>query len=107
MAHFIPEYSANLPKQKLALKDLFKKLHEVAAATGIYPLPGLRSRAHCAEDFWVADGNPEFAFIHLNFRIGPGRTDAEKFKLLTPYGMCYWNIWINFTRARASPCRLK
>ena len=78
MAHFILEYSANLDQEQLALAALFQKLHEAADASGLFPLSGIRSRAYCAENFRVAGGDPAWAFVHLNFRIGPGRTKAQQ-----------------------------
>ena len=80
MAHFILEYSANLDVKKLALSELFCKLHDEAFKTGLFPLAGMRSRAHRAEDYRVANGDPNFAFVHLNFRIGAGRTEEEKMR---------------------------
>lgn len=77
MAHFILEYSCNLPTQELRLDALFAKLHEAAVASGIFPLAGIRSRAHRCEEFRVADGKPGNAFAHLMVRLGPGRSAAE------------------------------
>ncbi len=83
MAHFILEYSTNINSNTLALRELFAKLHQTAASTGLFPQAGLRSRAHPCQDFFVADGRPEFAFVHLNFRIGSGRTEAEQLSAFT------------------------
>jgi len=83
MAHFILEYSANLAHEKLALAQLFAKLHQTAAATGLFPLAGLRSRAHRLDEYHVANGDPRFGFVHLNFRIGPGRSENEKTQVFT------------------------
>ena len=78
MAHFILEYSANLDSTALALNPLFEKLHRAALGTGLFPLAGIRSRAHRCEHFRVADGNPEYSFVHLQVKIGAGRTEEEK-----------------------------
>ncbi|MFK7730595.1 MAG: 5-carboxymethyl-2-hydroxymuconate isomerase [Pseudomonadales bacterium] len=85
MAHFVFEYSANLDKEALAVGALFSKLHETVAASGIFPMAGMRSRAYCANDYYVANGDPNHAFVHLNFKIGTGRSEQEQddaFKLV-------------------------
>ena len=64
MAHFIYEYSSNLPEDTLDLPELMAKMHAVAAETGIFPLSGMRSRAIRCNDFRVADGAPDKGFIN-------------------------------------------
>lgn len=78
MAHFILEYSANIDLQALALDKLFERMHQAAIDTGLFPLAGIRSRAHRCDDFRVADGNPEYVFVHLQVKIGAGRSEQEK-----------------------------
>lgn len=78
MAHFILEYSANLNEQELQLDTLFTALHDAVVDTGLFPSPGIRCRAHRCEDFRVANGKPENAFVHINFRLGPGRSDTDQ-----------------------------
>ena len=73
MAHFIYEYSANLPAAQLDLPGLMEKMHNAAAESGIFPLAGLRSRALRCEDFRVGDGNPENGFLNLSMKVGAGR----------------------------------
>lgn len=73
MAHFIYEYSANLPADVLDLPGLMEKMHDAAAASGIFPLAGMRSRAIRCEDFRVGDGNPENGFVNLSMKVGRGR----------------------------------
>ena len=73
MAHFIYEYSANLPAEQLDLPGLMEKMHKAADDSGIFPLAGLRSRAIRCEDFRVGDGNPENGFVNLSMKVGRGR----------------------------------
>lgn len=73
MAHFIYEYSANLPSEQLNLPALMEKMHAAAADSGVFPLAGLRSRAMRCEEFRVGDGNPENGFINLSMKVGRGR----------------------------------
>lgn len=76
MPHFIYDYSANLPEEVLDMPTLMETIHTVAAGTGKFPLPGMRSRAIRCEHFRVADGAPDKGFINLSVRIGKGR-DVE------------------------------
>ncbi len=76
MAHFIYEYSANLPADILDLPGLMEKMHALAAETGVFPLAGIRSRAIRCEDYRVADGAPDKGFINLSMKVGHGR-DTE------------------------------
>lgn len=73
MAHFIYEYSANLPAAGLDLPGLMEKMHTAAADSGIFPLEGLRSRAIRCEEFRIGDGNPEYGFVNLSMKVGRGR----------------------------------
>jgi 5-carboxymethyl-2-hydroxymuconate isomerase len=73
MAHFIYEYSANLSAQLLDLPGLMAKMHTAAAASGDFPLAGMRSRAIRCEEFRVGDGNPEHGFLNLSMKVGHGR----------------------------------
>ena len=92
MAHFIYEYSANLPEESLDLQGLMKKMHEKAAETDIFPMAGMRSRAMKCEDFRVADGDPAKGFLNLSMKVGRGRDEAIRMRaaemfwkiLLTP-----------------------
>jgi 5-carboxymethyl-2-hydroxymuconate isomerase len=70
--HFILEYSANL-EPELSVPELFEKLRSTALATGIFPLGGIRFRAVRCDDYLVADGAPENAFVHLTLKLGHGR----------------------------------
>ena len=78
MAHFVLEYSDNIDRDTLALDQLFKKLHDAAVATELFPLKGIRSRAYACHDYRMADGNAEHCFIHLSVLIGAGREEVER-----------------------------
>lgn len=72
MPHFIVEYSANLDAQ-LDIPKLFERLSETAVATAIFPLGGIRIRAHRCEHYRIAEGDPENSFVHLTVKVGSGR----------------------------------
>lgn len=78
MPHFILEHSGNLTNESLDLDGLFTRLIDDAVGTGIFPLAGIRCRAHNCEHFRVADGTATFGFVHLHVRIGSGRTEEQK-----------------------------
>ena len=72
MPHLIVEYSANIEDQ-IALDMLLDKLHACALGTGVFPLGGLRVRAHRTDAYRIADKAPENGFVHVTALIGHGR----------------------------------
>ena len=72
MPHFIVEYSANLDED-IKIQKLFGNLQDTALETGIFPLGGIRFRAVRCEDYLIADGDPDNAFVHVTLKIGHGR----------------------------------
>jgi len=78
MAHFVLEYSANIPAETLNLPTLFANLHQAAVDTGLFPLKGIRSRAYPCHEYRMADGNPEHIFVHLTVLLGAGRSLEER-----------------------------
>jgi 5-carboxymethyl-2-hydroxymuconate isomerase len=72
MAHIVIEYSAGL-RDRLALPTLLSAVHQAALQTGVFPIGGLRTRAYEAQDYVIADGHPDNAFVHLSLKVGHGR----------------------------------
>jgi 5-carboxymethyl-2-hydroxymuconate isomerase len=72
MPHFIVEYSTNIEDQ-VRIPELLEKLHAVAVETGVFPLGGLRSRVIPCNQYRIADGHPDNAFVHISMRVGAGR----------------------------------
>jgi 5-carboxymethyl-2-hydroxymuconate isomerase len=72
LPHLIIEYSANI-ESELGLDALLDKLHATALRTGVFPIGGLRIRAHRSEHYRIADNHPDNAFVHLTALIGHGR----------------------------------
>lgn len=72
MPHLIVEYSANIERD-IALDALLDKLHACALRTGVFPLGGLRVRAHRTDHYRIADKAPENGFVHVTALIGHGR----------------------------------
>jgi 5-carboxymethyl-2-hydroxymuconate isomerase len=72
LPHLIVEYSANI-EDRIALDGLLDKLHACALGTGVFPLGGLRIRAHRADAYRIADKAPDNGFVHVTALIGHGR----------------------------------
>jgi len=71
--HLIIEYSANI-EDAMQIDSLLDKLHARALETGVFPLGGLRVRAHRADRFRIADKAPDNGFVHVTALIGHGRS---------------------------------
>ncbi len=56
------------------MPTLFAKVNEALAATGIFPLAGVRSRAIWLDTWQMADGKQDYAFVHMTLKIGHGRS---------------------------------
>lgn len=76
MPHFIVECSDNI-REQAQLPALFQQVNVLLAASGLFPLGGIRSRAHWVDTWLMADGSADFAFVHMTLRIGHGRSQQE------------------------------
>ena len=72
MPHLIIEYSANI-EDRISLDALLDKLHTCALGTGVFPIGGLRIRAHRADAYRIADLAADNGFVHVTALIGHGR----------------------------------
>jgi 5-carboxymethyl-2-hydroxymuconate isomerase len=70
MPHLTLEYSGNLDFE---VQPLLARMHSELVATGAINLKGLKSRAVRHDDYRIADGNPDYAFVHVNLLIREGR----------------------------------
>ena len=75
MPNLILEYTDNV---KFDSKTFFQQLHETIAATGAVNMKGLKSRAIKLADYYIADGNPDYKFVHLNIVLREGRPHAVR-----------------------------
>jgi len=64
------EYTDNLV---FDVQPLLERLHSELVATGAINLKGLKSRAIRLTEYRIADGNPDYAFVHINLLIREGR----------------------------------
>jgi 5-carboxymethyl-2-hydroxymuconate isomerase len=70
MPHLTLEYTDNL---EFDAQKLLARLHSELVATGAINLKGLKSRAVRHTEYRIADGNPDYAFVHVNLLIREGR----------------------------------
>ncbi len=70
MPHLTLEYTDNLD---FDVQPLLTRLHSELVATGAINLKGLKSRVIRHTEYRIADGNPEYAFVHVNLLIREGR----------------------------------
>lgn len=73
MPHLTLEFSANII-EKNNLAALFPSLHKILATTLPTNINGCKSRAIECEQFYVGEGAPNSAFIHVTLKVLPGRT---------------------------------
>ena len=78
MPHFIVEYSANVETSS-DIQALCEAIRKSALATGVFESGGIRVRAYPARHFTIADAHERNAFLHLQLRVGAGRS-VEKIK---------------------------
>ena len=70
MPHLTLEYSDNI---EVDVQPLLARLHEEVVATGAINLKGIKSRAIKHTQYRVADGDPDYAFVHVGLLIREGR----------------------------------
>lgn len=81
MPHLKIEYTANLDAHA-DIGELCKTLSQTLVTlkddqgAPVFPLLGTRVLAYPAAQYAVADGEQGRAFVYLNMRITPGRSDA-------------------------------
>lgn len=70
MPHLTLEYTENLD---FDIQPLLARLHTELVATGAINLRGIKSRAVQRSQYRIADGDPEYAFVHVSLLIREGR----------------------------------
>jgi 5-carboxymethyl-2-hydroxymuconate isomerase len=70
MPHLTLEYTDNL---QFDVQPLLAHLHAELVDTGAVNLKGIKSRAIRHTEYRLADGNPDYAFVHVNLLIREGR----------------------------------
>ena len=70
MPHLTLEYTDNI---EVDVQPLLARLHEEVVATGAINLKGIKSRAIKHTQYRLADGDPDYAFVHVGLLIREGR----------------------------------
>ncbi len=73
MPHITLEYSSNI-LEKNNLKPLFSSIHQILTEALPTKLEACKSRAIKYEEFYLADGSENNAFLHLNIKVMKGRS---------------------------------
>jgi 5-carboxymethyl-2-hydroxymuconate isomerase len=79
MPHLIIDYSANLDAD-LVMAELASALHAAALETGVFPIGGCRTRLARREIYVIGDGHVDNRYIHVQARIGSGRSPEVRQK---------------------------
>jgi len=76
MPHVIIEYTANV-EADARIPELMRVLNDVLIGyADVFPIGGIRTRALRLDQYRMADGAEDDAFIHVTFRIKAGRRKA-------------------------------
>ena len=83
MAHAVVEWTANLEGEA----DIHGLLELIAAAMrdsgGVFPWGGIRVRAIRLDDYVIADGKGDDAFVNITVKMGAGRSAEFKREFFT------------------------
>lgn len=79
MPHLTLEYSANI-RSLVDGSGLCRKLAQTLSqyrvdGCPVYAVGGVRVRAHCTNEYFIADGSPDAAFVHATLQVGSGRAE--------------------------------
>lgn len=77
MPHLTLEYSANL-EAKVDMSAVCNAAADAILDTGLFEPGAVRVRSLRSDAYAIADRLPENAFLDMSFRIGVGRTAADK-----------------------------
>lgn len=77
MPHLILEYSDNLDGL-VAWPEICERFRAAMAGLDLFPVAGVRVRAHAARAYAIADGDERNSFAHLILRVGAGRDELSR-----------------------------
>lgn len=70
------DYSANIPQE--VHQEIFLRLHQILNVAGNIHIDNCKSRSIRRENFFIGDGDPQNAFVHLEIRFLEGRSPELK-----------------------------
>jgi 5-carboxymethyl-2-hydroxymuconate isomerase len=77
MPHLTLEYSANVPPPD-DLAAMLHNLHQALHSIGGIRIENCKSRVRVAQEFHIANGEEDGAFLHLDIRFMEGRPTSVK-----------------------------
>lgn len=77
MPHLVLEYTDNVA-QEVAYDEMFAALHQILVQTTGASLAACKSRAVQLQRYYLAEGQPDGAFVHLTIGLLAGRSDEQK-----------------------------
>jgi 5-carboxymethyl-2-hydroxymuconate isomerase len=80
MPHLTVEYSANLDNQ-IDIMKLIEAVHQAALRSGVFEVAAVRTRAERRDDYMIADGHRDNAFVAISVRVAPGRPRETRQRL--------------------------
>ena len=78
MPHTIIEYSDNLAGEGDIPRLLKKIAEKLCDSGGVFPIGGVRVRAHPVSEYVIADGKDDYAFVHTVVKLAAGRPEDFK-----------------------------
>ncbi|MCY3413754.1 MAG: hypothetical protein INQ03_19070 [Candidatus Heimdallarchaeota archaeon] len=76
MPHIILEYSSNL--KNLEYKDIFEVAHDALCSHAEADIENCKSQAYENDAYYIADGDTNKAFIHIEISLMEGRSEKIK-----------------------------
>lgn len=78
MPHITIEYSENI-ENEVNINELLKKANNSLLSHGdLFSAKGIRSRGYKVADYIIGKGTTDDAFVHINLKIAPGRSEEAK-----------------------------
>jgi 5-carboxymethyl-2-hydroxymuconate isomerase len=76
MPKVVVEYSANIAADA-DIPGLCRTVAQSIIAADLVPVAGIRVRAYRCDDYFIADGKPEYAFVSLTAKLARGRPEED------------------------------
>lgn len=80
MPHLAIEYDRGTG-ERVDMKGFCVAMRDAMAASGVFPLGGIRVRAFCADHVVIADGDPAHGFVDMHLRMGQGRDKETRLRV--------------------------
>jgi 5-carboxymethyl-2-hydroxymuconate isomerase len=77
MPHVTVEYAGNL-ESHISARALLASIHGAVLDCGFFKPGAVRTRAARRELYLIADGDPDNSFVHVEVRMGEGRSPQER-----------------------------